>query len=248
MAARSFWKGTLSFGLLNIPVGLHTAEEGEEIHFTQLDPRNMARIRYRRVNEKTGKEVPYSKIAKGFEFAKNEFVIVTDKDIKAANPRATQSIDIEDFVRLEEIDPLFLEKSYYIVPEKGGIKGYLLLRDALAKEGKVAVGKVVLHTRQHLVAVMARGKYLVLEQLRFAHEILAEDEVHFLEGREAHASYSARELKMAQTLIKEMTKKWNPEKYKDTYYRDLMTRIKALVKAGKGATIESTARTAAPEP
>jgi DNA end-binding protein Ku len=248
MAARAFWKGTISFGLLNIPIGLHSSEEDAgEIHFSLLDPRNMARIKFKRVNEKTGKEVPYGKIVKGYEYAKDEFVLVSDEDIKAANPRATQTIDIEDFVPLDEIDPVFFEKPYYVVPEKSGTKGYFLLRDALAKEKKVAIGKLVMHTRQHLVAVMARGKYLVMEQLRFAHEVLTENEVSFLEDKNAEARYSPRELKMAQSLVKSMAKKWNAEKYKDTYYRDLMTRIKAKVKAGKGASVEEPAEEA-PKP
>lgn len=249
MAARAFWKGTISFGLLNIPVGLHSSEEsGGEIHFSLLDPRNMARVKFKRVNEKTGKEVPYSKIAKGYEYAKNEFVLVSDEDIKAANPRATQTIDIEDFVPLDEIDPMFFEKPYYLVPEKSGAKGYFLLRDALAKEKKIAIGKLVMHTRQHLVAIMPLGKYLVLEQLRFAHEVLTENEVGFLEDKGYHANYSSRELKMAQSLVKSMTKKWNPEKYRDTYYRDLMDRIKAKVKAGKGKAIEEAPAEEAPKP
>lgn len=247
MAERSFWNGTISFGLLNIPIGLHSADEGKAFHFTQLDPSNMARIRYKRVNEKTGKEVPYGKIQKGYEYEKNNFVLLTDKDFKAANPRATQTIDIEDFVKLEDIDPMFFERPYYIVPEKQGAKGYFLLRDALAKEGKVAIGKIVMHTRQHLVAVIPRGKYLVLEQLRFAHEVLTEDEVSFLEKAGHKASYSPKEFKMAETLIEDMTAKWNPEKYKDTYYRDLMNRIKAMARAGKGATVESETIEAAPE-
>jgi DNA end-binding protein Ku len=248
MAARSFWKGTISFGLLNIPIGLHSSEEGDEIHFTQLDPKTMSRIRYKRVSEKTGKEIPYSQIQKGYEYEKNQFVIVSDKDIKAANPRATQTIDIEDFVKLEDIDPMFFEKPYYIVPEKQGAKGYFLLRDALAKEAKVAIGKIVMHTKQHLVAVMPRGKYLVLEQLRFAHEVLSEKDAKFLEVAGHKASYTAKELKMAEMLIGDMTGKWNPEKYKDTYYRDLMGKIKKMVKAGKGASIETAEEDEAPAP
>lgn len=157
--ARAFWKGTISFGLLNIPVGLYSSEEkSEELHFTMIDPRNMARIRFKRVNEKTGKEVPYGKIEKGYEYAKNEFVLISQKDIEAANPRATHAIDVEDFVNVSEIDPVFFEKPYFVVPEKNGAKGYNLLRDALDSEKKAAVGTIVMHTKQHLVAIIPRAE------------------------------------------------------------------------------------------
>lgn len=247
MSTRSFWKGMISFGLLNIPVSLHSAAEGKEVHFSFLDPRNMSRIKFKRVNEKTGEEVPFGKIAKGYEYAKNEFVIVTDKDIKAANPAATQTIEVEDFVDAGDIDPLLFEKPYYIVPEKAGLKGYRLLRDVLEKEHKAAVGKMVMHTRQHLVSITPRGQYLILEQLRFAHEVLTVDEVSFFDDHEARGRYTPKEFAMAQRLVQEMTKRWNPERYKDTYYNDLMVRIKAKVKAGKGALIEEAPEAEAPE-
>jgi DNA end-binding protein Ku len=245
---RAFWKGTVSFGLLNIPVGLYSSAEGEELHFSLLDPRNMAKIKFKRVNEKTGKEVPYAKITKGYGYAKNEYVLVGDEDFKAANPRATQTIDVEDFVALTEIDPMFFDKPYYLIPEKSGAKGYFLLRDALRKEEKVAIGKVVLHTRQHLVAILPRGEYLVLEQLRFAHEILTEDEVDLLREKGVSARYSPKELKMAESLVRQMSRKWEPEKYRDTYYRDLMARIHAKVKAGTGAKVEEPADLETPKP
>ncbi len=246
--ARGFWKGTISFGLLNIPVGLQSADEGDDIHFSLLDERNLSRVKFRRVNEKTGKEVPYKKIVKGYEYEKNQFVVVSDQDFKAANPKATQTIDIQDFVRLEEIDPLFFDRPYYIVPQKQGEKGYFLLRDTLAKEEKVAIAKVVLRTKQHLAAVMARGDYLVLELLRFAHEVLTANEVDFLKEIGTKGKYSPKEMKMAQSLMDDMTVAWDPEQYQDTYQKDLMKRIKAKVKAGEGATIESAEQEEAPRP
>lgn len=246
--AGSFWKGSISFGLLNIPVTLHSAEEKKEIHFSLLDSKNLARVKFKRVNERTGREIPYPQIAKGFEYEKGQFVLVTDDDIKAANPKATQTIDIQDFVKLEDIDPLLFEKPYYIVPQKQGEKGYFLLRDALLKEKKVAVAKVVLRTKQSLCAVMARGDYLVLEILRFAHEILTADEVNFLADIDDKKRYTPKEMKMAEALMRDMTVPWDAEQYQDTYYKDLMKRIRAKVKAGKGAALPEVEDTAEEAP
>lgn len=240
--AGSFWKGTISFGLLNIPVALQGADQGEEIHFTLLDEKNLARVRYKRVNEKTGKEVPYEQIVKGYEFEKNNYVIVTDDDVKAANPKATQSIEIQDFVDLADIDPMLFEKPYYVVPLKQGEKGYVLLRDAMAKEKKVAVAKVVLRTKQHLAALMPKGDYLVLELMRFAHEVVTADEADFLNETARRARYSEKEMKMAEALMRDMSSKWQPGQYRDTYYQDLMKRIEAKIKVGDSALIETERR------
>lgn len=236
MARSGIWKGSISFGLLNIPVAMQTANQEKELHFSMLDGKDFSPIRFKRVNANTGKEVPYDKIVKGFEFKDGEYVVMTDADFKAANPKASQTIDIEDFILLEDIDFMMFEKPYYLVPQKGGEKGYFLLRDALEAKKKVAVGKMVMRTKQHLVAVMVRGDYLVLEMLRFAHEVLAADEVDYLDDAKK-VKYSPRELKMAEELIDDMTSKWEPDKYNDTYYDDLMKRIRAKVKAGKGHVI-----------
>jgi DNA end-binding protein Ku len=233
------WKGSLSFGLLNIPVTLQTAAEDNDLHFSMLDGKNLAPIKYHKVNAETGKEVPYDRIVKGYEYKKGEFVIMDDKDFKAANIKATQTIDIEDFVLLSEIDTMLFEKPYYLVPQKDGAKGYALLHQALLKTEKVAVAKVVIRTKQHLCAVLAKGDYLILEILRFAHEIKDVNEVDYLkEAKATKTKLNPRELKMAEDLIKGMTAKWKPDKYKDTYYADLMKRIQLKVKAGKGHVIE----------
>lgn len=236
--AHAIWKGSLSFGLLNIPVSLQTAVEDKDLHFSMLDGKNLAPIHFQRVNAETGREVPYDRIVKGYEYKKDQYVIMDDKDFKAANVKATQTIDIEDFVLLEDIDTMLFEKPYYLVPQKDGKKGYFLLRDALEATKKTAVAKIVIRTKQHLCAVMARGDYLVLEILRFAHEVKDVKEVNYLKDVAGKASYTPRELKMAEDLIKGMTAKWKPDKYKDTYYNDIMKRIQAKVKAGKGKTIE----------
>lgn len=231
------WKGSISFGLLNIPVSLQSAEEEKSLHFSLLDAKSKAGIKFKRVNAQTGREVPYSQIVKGYKYESGQYVVLTDKDFKAANVKATQTIDIEDFVLLEEIDAMLFEKPYYVVPQKNGEKGYFLLRDALEKSKKVAVGKVVIRTKQRLAALMVKGDYLVLELLRFSYEVLEAHEVDYLEGVKK-PKYSDRELKMAEALIKDMTTDWDPDKYKDTYRDDLMKRIRQKIKLGEGEEIE----------
>ncbi len=238
MARSNIWKGVISFGLLNIPVQLQSADREKNLHFSMLDGDDFSPIKYRKVNANTGEEVPYSRIVKGFEFKSGKYVVVTPEDFKAANPKATQAIDLEAFIPLDDVDFMFFEKPYYIVPQKQGIKGYFLLRDALMKTRKAAVGKIVIRTKQHLVAIVPHGDYLTLEVLRFAHEILEVDEADYLKEIGAKAHYSPAELKMAQQLIDGMTGKWNPEKWHDTYYDDLMKRIQTKIKKGKTMEIE----------
>lgn len=238
--ARSIWNGAISFGLLNIPVDLHTAEDtGGQLHFHLLDERDLSPVRYKRINTKSGKEVPYEKIVKGYEYEKGRFVVLEQEDFRAANVKASQTIDIENFVPLENIDPLLFEKPYYLAPQKSGTKGYSLLRDALRKSGRVAVGKIVIRTRQHLAIVMPKDEYLILEILRFAHEVKEIREVHYLDKVDVSSKvYSANELKMATQLIDGMTVDWEPDQYKDTYYQDLRKRIDSKLKKGPRKMLE----------
>lgn len=239
MARGGIWKGSISFGLLNIPVNLQTAKEGKDLHFQMLDSNDFSPIKYKKVNAKTGREVPYDRIVKGYEYEPDQYVIMSKKDFEAANPVATQTLDIEDFVPLEDIDLMMFEKPYYLVPQKSGVKGYFLLRDALKRSKKIAIGKIIIRTKQHLCAVMVRGDYLVCELLRFGHEILNTDEVDLLSGL-GKAKYSPKELQMAESLIDGMTAEWDPRKYKDTYYDDIMKRVKQKIKSGKSHVIEDT--------
>lgn len=238
MARSGIWNGSISFGLLNIPVALKTADESKDLHFNMLDQKDFSPIKFKRVSAKTGNEVPYSRIIKGYQYESGEYVVLSKADFQAANPKATQAIDIEDFVELDDVDPMLFEKPYYLVPQKNGVKGYFLLRDALKKTGKAAIGKIVIRTKQHLVAVLPREDYLICEVLRFPHEVRTVDQVDYLdEVSDRSAKYNPKELKMAEELIKGMTDKWKPSKYKDTYYDDLMKRIKAKIKAGKSHTV-----------
>jgi DNA end-binding protein Ku len=238
MARSSIWKGSISFGLLNIPVTLRGAEDSKELHFHMLDSEDFSPIEYKKINAETGEEVPYKRIVKGYEYKPDQYVVVTSADFTAANPKATQTIDIEDFVLLDEIDTMLFERPYYLLPQKNGEKGYFLLRDALARTKKVAVGKIIIRTKQHLAVVQSKGDYLILEILRFAHEVLEVDEVDYLNGVKSKGRYNARELKMAEELIEGMTSEWKPDKYDDTYYEDMLKRIRAKVKAGKTHDIE----------
>ena len=241
MPRGGLWKGSISFGLLNIPVSLQTAEQTKELHFHMLDSKDFAPIKYRKVNANTSKEVPYDRIVKGFEYEPDQYVVLNKADFTNANPKATQMIEIEDFVLLDEIDTMLFEKPYYIVPQKSGEKGYFLLRDALMKTKKVAIGKIVIRTKQHLAAVIARGDYLILEILRFAHEVKQVKQVDFLDDIESKNRYNARELKMAEELIKGMTAKWQPSKYDDSYFDDMMKRINQKIKQGKTHMVEEEA-------
>lgn len=234
----NIWKGTISFGLLNIPVTLQSAQQDKDLHFSLLDEKDLAHIKYQKINATTGKEVPYKRIVKGYEYKSGQFVIMTDADFERANVKATKSIDIEDFVLMDEIDTMLFEKPYYVAPQKGAEKGYFLLREALEHTRKVAIAKIVIRTKQHLAMIMPRGDYLILEILRFSHAVKEVSEVDYLYEVNKSVKFSARELKMAEDLIKGMTAKWKPEKYKDTYYEDIMKRIKAKVKQGKGKYVE----------
>lgn len=229
---RSLWSGSLSFGLLNIPVSLGSAKEESDLSFQLLDERDYGHIGYRQYNKSTGKEVPRNKIVKGYEYEDGKFVIVAEEDFKRANPRAVSTIDIEDFVEYKEMDPMLFDTPYYLRPEKNGEKGYQLLRDVMQSEEKVAIGKVVLFRKQRLVAILVRGEYLVLEILRFDREILTADEMPGLEDRFSGVKINSKEIEMAKSLVNGMTADWDPGKYVDTYQALLLEVI--LAKAKKG--------------
>lgn len=231
--ARGIWSGAISFGLLNIPVSVMSAKEDERLSFHMLDKKNNSLIGYKQYNKKTGREVEKKNIVKGYEYDRGQFVILTEEDLLKANPKATQTIDIEDFIELEQLDILLFEKPYYLVPAKNGEKGYVLLQKILTETKKVAVAKFVLRNRQHLVAVIARGEYLILEMLRFAHEIQEVHEAKFLDTVDLKkVKITPREIKAAKSLVDEMTSNWKPQQYKDTYQDELKKYIHKKIKAG----------------
>ncbi|PYJ00457.1 MAG: Ku protein [Verrucomicrobia bacterium] len=231
--ARAIWKGSISFGLVNIPIALYPATRREELKFRLLRKSDLSPVNYRRVAEKDGKEVPWDQIVKGYEYEKGRYVVLKDEDFERVDLEATQTVDIQDFVDLEEIDPMFFYKPYYLEPQKGGDKAYALLRDALKDSNKVGIAKVVIKTRQYLAGVKPEDGALVLELMHFADELADPQKLHVPKKLEI----GKREMTMAKSLIDSMSSKWEPQKYKDDYREALMEVIEEKVEAG-GKEIE----------
>ncbi len=229
---RAIWKGSISFSLINIPIALYPATRREELKFRLLRAKDLSPVNYRRVAEADGKEVPWEEIVKGYEYEKGKFVVLKDEDFKRADIEATQSVDIIDFVKLDEINPIFFDKPYYLEPEKRGEKAYALLRDALKQTNKVGIAKVVIKTRQHLAAVKPQQNLLALELMHFAEEIVDGSELKIPAKLEA----GARELTMAKDLVEKMSDRWDPKKYQDDYRHALLDVIHEKVETGGHAT------------
>jgi DNA end-binding protein Ku len=225
---RPVWKGSISFGLVSIPVGLLNASRQEDLKFKMLRSTDLSPINYKRVAETDGKEVPWEQIVKGYEYEKGKFVVLKDEDFKRVDLEATDTIDIVDFVDLSSINPVYFYKPYYLEPQKGGAPAYNLLREVLATTNKVGVAKVIIRARQHLAAVKANGSLLVLDLMRFEDELVDPKEVKIAEGK----SLGPREVKMATTLVDQMSEKWSPSRYTDDYRSALMKLIDAKVKSG----------------
>jgi DNA end-binding protein Ku len=227
--ARSLWKGAISFGLVNVPVELHSARKrSAELDMTMLDKRDLAPVGYKRVNKATGKEVPWGEVVKGYEYKDDKYVVMSDEDFRRANPEAAKTVDILAFVELAEIRPQHFDTPYYLRPEKRGEKAYALLRETLQKAGKAGIASVVIRTKQYLAALVAQDELLVLNTLRYADELKDPAELEI-----PKAKVTPKELDMALRLVEDMADKWHPEKYKDTYKDDLLKRIKEKVKAGE---------------
>jgi DNA end-binding protein Ku len=230
---RAIWKGSISFGLVNIPIALYPATRKEELKFRLLRKKDLSPVNYKRVAEKDGREVPWDEIVKGYEYEKGKFVVLNEKDFQRVDLEATQTVDIKDFVDLDEIDPMYFYKPYYLEPQKGGDKAYTLLREALADGRKVGIAKVVIKTRQYLAGVKALKHALVLELMHFAEELADAEKLNVPKKTEV----GKREKEMAEALVKSMTSKWDPEKYKDDYRDALMEVIEEKVESG-GKEIE----------
>src|ERR671936_3220142 len=231
--ARGLWKGAISFGLVNVPVELFSAEKrSAEIDLTMLDKRDLAPVGYKRVNKATGKEVPWEDVVKGYEYEDDKYVVLSEEDFRRANPEAAKTVDIMAFVDLADITPQYFETPYYLAPGKRGEKAYALLRDAMAKAGKAGIATVVIRTKQYLAALVPQDDALILNTLRYDDELKSAKDLDIpdkLKGAKA----SAKELDMALTLIEDMADEWQPEKYRDTYHEDLMQRIEEKIKAGQ---------------
>jgi DNA end-binding protein Ku len=233
--SRAIWKGSISFGLVNIPVGLFSAEKPNELSLRQLDRRDLSPIGYRRYNKRTEKEVANDEIVKGYEYEDDHYVVLTDEDLRKANPERTQTVEITDFVELSEIPPVFYHTPYYLGPLKKNHKGYALLREAMHRAGKVGIAKVVIRSREYLSAVVPQGDLLVLELLRYPAEVRPANDLDLPSGDLDELGISAKELTMAERLIEGMTGEWEPDKYHDEYRDDLMALIQSRVDAGETA-------------
>jgi DNA end-binding protein Ku len=231
--ARAIWKGSISFGLVNIPVGLFTAEERDEVSFRQLDRRNMSPIGYRKYNKESDAEVSQDDIVRGFEYEPGHYVVVEDEDLAKANPEASKTVEITDFVDLRDIDPMYYDKPYFLAPIGKAGKGYALLRETLKRSKKVGIAKVVIRTRQYLAALMPVGKVLVLEILRYPEEIRKADDLELPDEDLAKVGVTPKELEMAERLVEGMTEEWDPSRYRDEYRDDLMAMIHAKAETGK---------------
>jgi DNA end-binding protein Ku len=244
--ARGLWKGAISFGLVNVPVELFSAEKrasgyGRGFDLTMLDKRDLAPVGYKRVNKATGEDVPWAEIVKGYEYEDGKYVVLSEEDFRRANVEASRTVDILAFVERAQIPPQFFETPYYLAPGKRGEKAYALLRDALKKADKVGVASVVIRTRQYLALVVPQEDYLLLNTLRYAKELKDFAELGTPESSLKHKP-SAKEIDMALRLIDDMAEDWNPDQYKDTYHEDLLKRIEEKVKAGQTEEITRPAR------
>jgi DNA end-binding protein Ku len=223
------WKGSISFGLVNIPVELRAAVQTDHVSFRMLHVDDLAPVKYERVCAKDGEPVPWGEIVKGFEYAKGKYVILTDDDFRAAALASSKTIDILDFVRAEEIDPRYFETPYFVVPAKGGEKPYALLREAIRTTGSVGVGKLTMHQKQHLAAIKTVGDAMMLETMRFASELVDTSALTFPSGDIVRP----QELKMAAQLVSNLAERFEPEKYTDDYRANLMKIIRAKMKGQK---------------
>jgi DNA end-binding protein Ku len=269
--ARSIWSGAISFGLVNVPVKVFTAVRKKDVRFHQLHAKDGVRIQQKRWCPKDEEEVAYDEIVKGYEISPGQYVVIEPEELDALDPEATRTIDIEDFVDLVDIDPLYFDSNYYLVPDERGEKAYRLLLEAMQDAGKVGVARVVMRTKQYLVAVRPVGEALVMTTLNFDDEVVSQKELEGLPGSKQGAS--DRELRMAQQLIDSLATDWEPSQYKDTYRErvldlveqkaegkeivsqpeaerpapvvDLMAALEASLAAAKGDTKATSAKSAA---
>lgn len=233
--ARPIWNGTLSFGLLHIPVALMSGERSVDLHFRMLDARNKKPVRYERVNAETGEEVPWKDIVKAYEYRKGSYVVLEPQDIKSAAPESHESIDLETFVEAAAIGPEYFEKPYYLVPGKRAEKGYVLLRQTLQKTGRIGIGRVVIRTREHLCAVLPRGKALLMNLLRYPAEVVEPDEYPLPATAQR---VSKGELAMAEQLVEALSTEWKPGDYRDEFRERLQKVIDQRLKHKKTVELE----------
>jgi DNA end-binding protein Ku len=229
--ARPIWTGTLSFGLLNVPVSLMSGERRVDISFRMLDSRDKNPVRYERVNAETGEEVPWKDVVKAFEYDKGSYVVLEQDDIKSAAPESHETVEVETFVDAADIPPTYYEKPYILVPGKKAEKGYVLLRETLRDTGKAGIARVVIRTREYLAAVLPQGDALILMLLRYPQEVVDASEHRLPEGEAADYRINAKEREMAKQLIEAMSGEWDPSQYRNEFRERLEKVIRDRMKS-----------------
>jgi DNA end-binding protein Ku len=240
---RAIWSGAISFGLVNIPVKLYSAVSKKTVRFHQIDAESGGRVRQKRVGP-DGEEIAYEQIVKGYEIGPDRYVTISPEELEALEPQKTRTIDIEDFVDLEQIDPIFYDHPYYLAPDTGAAKAYKLLVDAMEDSGKVAVARVVLRSKEHLVAIRPRDGALAMETMLFADEVIAAESLEELAAADGDVKTSDRELAMANQLIDSLASEFDPEKYRDEYRERVLDLIE---RKAQGETIVIEEPEAEPE-
>ena len=243
---RSLWKGAISFGLVHIPVELYPAVQEHSLDLTMLDRRDFSPVGFKRYNKGNDKEVTWDNIVKGYEYSKDEYVVLSEEDLRRANPEATQTIDILAFVDATEVPLLYYEQPYYLAPGRGGDKVYALLRETLRKTGKIGIANVIIRVKQHLAALVCVGDAIVLNTLRFSNEIRASDELKIPSSKAKTAAVTDKELKMAMALVDGMSEAWKPEQYHDTYKEDILALVDKKIKAKQIKSITMPGKEKAP--
>jgi DNA end-binding protein Ku len=229
MAPRAIWSGSISFGLVNVPVKLYSAVKQKDIHFNQLEEKTGAHIKYKRVSEKTGKEVDYENIVKGYELGKGRYVTITTDELASVAPRASRTVDIEDFVEIDEIDPIYFENTYYLSPDgEGAARAYALLLKGMEKTSRIAIGRFVMRTKEYLCAIRPFDGVLALNTMLFPDEVVEKSDVPGLPDR--RAAVGDRELKIATSLIDSLSTSFKPSAYKDTYREQVLEMIQRKAK------------------
>ena len=231
--ARAIWKGAITFGLVSIPVELHSAEEKREFKFAMVDKRDFSPVGYKRYSKKSGKEVPWDDVVKAYEYGKGEYVVLSDEDFRRANPKASQAIEIQAFVPAAEVPAEYFETPYYLVPTKPGQKVYALLRETLRETGRIAIAQVVIRTVQHLAAVVPVGRALMLNTMRYSDQLRDTDNLMLPAEGLKGVRVTAKEADLAKRLVADMAEHWNPGEFRNTYHQDLMRRIREKIKAGE---------------
>jgi DNA end-binding protein Ku len=234
---RVIWKGSISFGLVHVPIALYSGEEHDELHLSLLDRRDLAPVGYKRVNKTTGEEVPWEDIVHGYEYEKGRYVVLSDEELQQANIEATQTVEIVDFISAEDIPMVYYDRPYILEPDKRGEKGYALLRETLRRTKKAGIAKVVLRNRQHIAVLLPYENVLLLNLLRYQNELRGTDQFKVPQENLSALGVKKQEIEMAERLVQSMVTKWKPEIYHDEYRDDVLRMIEEKIKAGETEVI-----------